>query len=93
MQCKNLNEVRMHIDKLDNEIVQKIAEREGYVVQAARFKKASFEVKAERRVEEVIAAVREKAVSYGANQDLVEKIYRDMIDGFIQLEMNTFKHQ
>ena len=93
MQCKNLNEVRMHIDKLDNEIVQKIAEREGYVVQAARFKKASSEVKAERRVEEVIAAVREKAVSYGANQDLVEKIYRDMIDGFIQLEMDAFKHQ
>ena len=93
MQCKNLHEIRMHIDRIDNEIVQKIAARENYVVQAATFKKAASEVEAKQRVEEVIAAVRRKAASYGANQDLVEKIYRNMIDGFIHLEMDAFKHQ
>ena len=79
MQCKSLEEVRAKIDKIDNEIIKLIAERGIYVVQASNFKKDEEGVKDAARVEKVIQKVREKAEMYGANQDMVEALYREMI--------------
>ena len=79
MQCKSLEEVRAKIDKIDNEIIKLIAERGIYVVQASNFKKDEEGVKDAARVEKVIQKVKEKAEMYGANQDMVEALYREMI--------------
>lgn len=50
MQCKSLEEVRMNIDRIDNEIIKLIAERENYVVQAFKYKKDEEEVRDTARV-------------------------------------------
>lgn len=91
MKCNNLEEVRDNIDKIDNDIIKLIAKRSTYVAQAANFKKSENGVKAPARVEAVIAKVREKAKSYGADPDMVEALYREMIARFINMEMNKFK--
>lgn len=39
MECKDLEEVRSNIDKIDNQIVKLIAERGSFVKQASKFKK------------------------------------------------------
>ena len=90
MECKSLEEVRANIDRIDNEIIKLIAERTGYVVQASAFKKSEEGVKAPARVEAVIQKVRTKAKEYGANPDMVEALYREMIARFISMEMNEF---
>lgn len=90
MQCKSLEEVRAKIDKIDNEIIKLIAERGTYVVQASNFKKDEEGVKDTARVEKVIQKVREKAEMYGANQDMVEALYREMISRFVSMEMKEF---
>jgi len=90
MDCKNLDEVRDNIDKIDNEIIKLIADRGNYVRQAAKFKKNREEVKAPQRVESVIQKVRLLAEQYGANTNMVEKLYRDMIAGFVNLEIDEF---
>ena len=38
-ECNNLEQVRAQIDRLDTQIVELIAERTTYVIQAAKFKK------------------------------------------------------
>ena len=43
------------------------------------------------RIEEVIAKVRGLAAEYGAPPDLVEAVYRLMIDRFIALEAEEFE--
>ena len=91
MQCKNLEEVRTNIDRIDNEIIKLIAERETYVIQASNFKKNEEGVKDTSRVEKVIQKVREKAALYGANQDMVEVLYREMISRFISIEIEEFQ--
>jgi len=91
MECKSLEEVRNNIDKIDNQIVKLIAERGLFVKQASKFKKDSSDVKAPQRVEAVIKKVRTLAAEYGANPDMIEKIYRVMIEGFINMEMDEFK--
>ena len=90
MQCNSLDEVRANIDRIDSEIIKLIAERGSYVSQASAFKKNEEGVKDKSRVEKVIQRVRDKATTYGANPDMVERLYRDMIASFIKLEMRDF---
>lgn len=91
MKCNSLEEVRLNIDRIDSEIIKLLAERTGYVMQASRFKKNEDGVKAPSRVEAVIQKAREKASEYGADPDMVEALYREMISRFISMEMDEFK--
>ena len=91
MKCNSLEEVRSNIDRIDNEIIKLIAERTDYVKQASVFKKSEDGVKSPKRVEAVIQKVREKAAEYGADLDMVEVLYREMISRFVSMEMDEFK--
>ena len=91
MICSSLEEVRSNIDRIDNEIIKLIAERTDYVKQASSFKKNENGVKAPNRVEAVIQKAREKALEYGADPDMIESLYREMISSFINLEMDELK--
>ena len=90
VKCSNLSEVRANIDRIDDEIIKLIAERSEYVAQASAFKKNENGVKAPARVEQVISKVRAKAGDYGADADMVEALYREMISRFIDMEMDEF---
>lgn len=90
MVCNSLEEVRANIDRIDDEIIKLIAERGAYVVQASSFKKNEEGVKDTGRVEKVIVKARTKAKQYGADPDMVEAIYREMISGFVNMEMLEF---
>ena len=91
MICSSLEEVRSNIDRIDNGIIKLIAERTDYVKQASSFKKNENGVKAPDRVEAVIQKARERALEYGADPDMIETLYREMISSFINLEMDEFK--
>lgn len=83
MICNSLEEVRSNIDRIDNEIIKLISERGTYVVQASALKKDENGVRDTGRVEKVIAKVRAKAEEYGADSDMVEALYREMISRFV----------
>ena len=85
--CKDLNEVRENIDRIDHQIVKLIAERSFYVKQAAKFKKDTNDVKAPNRVEAVIQIVRKLAENDGLAPDIIEIVYRNMINSFISMEL------
>lgn len=88
MECKNLEEVRSNIDRIDDEIIRLIAKRTGHVKQAAKFKTSTDGVKAPDRVEAVIRKVRERAEKYGADADMAESLYREMIARFVDMEIS-----
>ncbi|MBR4267137.1 MAG: chorismate mutase [Bacteroidales bacterium] len=90
MICNSLDEVRSNIDRIDDNIIKLIAERGTYVSQASKFKKNEEGVKDTSRVEKVIQKVRDKAVTYGANPDMVATLYRQMIASFVKMEMKEF---
>lgn len=93
MKCENLEQVRENIDRIDNEIIKFIAERGTYVVQASAFNKDEEGVKDTGRIEKVISKVRAKAEEYGANPDMVEALYREMISRFVRMEMKEFNER
>ena len=85
--CNSIEEVRANIDRIDRQIVALLAERGGYVKQAARFKKTTDDVKAPQRVEQVISKVTALSQELGANPLVTEQVYRAMISGFINAEL------
>lgn len=86
-ECQNLDEVRESIDHLDQQIIQLLSERSQYVKQAAAFKKDKDAVQAPARVEAVINKVRQLAVEHELNPAIAESVYRAMIAGFIEDEL------
>jgi phenylalanyl-tRNA synthetase alpha chain len=84
--CASLDEVRAAIDDLDARIVSLLAERRGYVLQAARFKATPDAVRVPAREAQVLANVKAHAYRAGVEPALVEALYRQMIDGFVRLE-------
>ena len=89
--CKSLDQVRANIDRIDSEIIRLIAQRGKYVAQAAAFKKSETEVRDSSRVEAVVQKARSTAEQYGADPELVEAVYREMISRFIASEMSEYK--
>ncbi|SIR87108.1 isochorismate pyruvate lyase [Aquipseudomonas alcaligenes] len=87
VRCNSINEVRENIDQIDRKIVALLAERGNFVTQAAAFKKTTDEVRAPNRVEQVIEKVQSLAQEHGANQKVVETVYRAMISAFIEAEL------
>ena len=91
MICKNIEEIRNNINNIDEQIVKLIALRGSFVKQAAKFKKDSENVRAPKRVEEVISKVKNTARLNGANEEVVENVYKAMIESFIKLELKEFE--
>ncbi|MBZ7516421.1 chorismate mutase [Klebsiella grimontii] len=85
--CNSLDDVRSNIDRIDRQIVALLAERGGYVKQAAKFKKSTDDVRAPQRVEQVISKVVALAGELSANTHVTEQVYRAMISGFINAEL------
>ena len=91
MEVQSLDEVRSNIDRLDRDIIRLMAERGGFVQQAARFKTSHADVEAPKRVEQVIAKVRSLADEAGLEPQVAEAAYRAMIGAFIEVERRAFQ--
>lgn len=91
MKCDSLEQVRENIDRLDRQIVPLLAERTGYVMQAAAFKETKSAVVDNERIEAIILKVRHLAIEEGMDPDLIEHIYRAMIAAYIIHESQEWK--
>jgi len=90
--CSTLAEARNEIDSVDRGIVELIAKRNEYIKQIAHFKTSVEEVKAEDRIADVIAHVREQAISLGLSPNLINDLYVRMIDEMVESEISEFKN-
>jgi len=91
-QCNTLEEARIQIDKVDQEIVNLIAQRNDYIKQIAHFKTSIDEIKAEDRITDVISKVREQAISLDLSPNLINDLYIRMIDGMVESEIAEFNN-
>jgi isochorismate pyruvate lyase len=90
--CDTMEEVRSHIDTLDARIMALIAERSGYVAQAARIKPTADKIVDVPRIEAIITRVRALALAQGAPESVAEATYRAMIGAFIEYERSEFEN-
>ena len=85
--CTTMAQIRAEIDRLDDDLVRLFAERAGYIDRAAEIKATvDLPARIDNRVEEVVQNVRRHAQTYGLPPDLVEKLWRRLIDWSIARE-------
>lgn len=89
----NLQEAREAIDRIDAEIIRLLGNRAGFVRQVVKFKKTLHDVRAPDRYAEVMRRRREMAQAEGLNPDVVERMYRLLVDNFIQEEIELLHLQ
>ncbi|MGA0540889.1 chorismate mutase [Neotabrizicola sp. VNH66] len=86
-ECTTMAELRAEIDRLDEDLVRLFAERAGYIDRAAQIKAGvDLPARITSRVEEVVANVRRHAAAHGLPPELVEKLWRRLIDWSIARE-------
>ena len=92
--CADLSQVRIEIDRIDNDLVDLIAERFGYVERAWQIKLGlKQEASVPWRNQQVIDKVRARAVEKGVPPDLCEALWRQMIGWFIQYEEEKLRDE
>jgi len=84
--CETMTDVRAGVNALDDILVPLLVERSGYMTQAARVKNDPGLVRDEDRIETIVARVRERAAAEGGQPDLIEAIYRGMMEAYIAYE-------
>jgi 3-deoxy-7-phosphoheptulonate synthase len=81
-----LGDVRASIDRVDRDIVDLLAARREYALQAARLKSAGA-VKDPAREAQVLSNVTALARCRGLEPALVETLYRDLMSGFVRAQL------
>jgi isochorismate pyruvate lyase len=89
--CKNIAEIRESIDDIDKQIIELIGKRYQYVKEIVKFKKNQVDVEAKPRYEEVLKIRREWAQNEGLSADVVESMYKTMIQYFIEEQMRLLQ--
>jgi isochorismate pyruvate lyase len=90
-QCKDINEIREAIDEIDFQIVELLGKRLCFVEEIVKFKDNEEAVVAKSRQEEVIEQRRKWAVQFNLDQDLIENIYKTLLQFNIQKELKIFR--
>lgn len=88
--CTTMEDVRRYIDALDDVLVPLLVTRGGYMTQAARIKQSDSQVRDEERIEAIVARVRARAAQEGGQPDVIEAIYRSMMEAYIAYEHREF---
>ena len=84
--CRDMGQVRAEIDRIDNALVDLIAERFTYVDRAWQLKSRPEEATVSWRIQEVIEKVEARARERNLPPELAEALWRQMIGWFIQYE-------
>lgn len=85
--CRTMAELREHIDRIDRDLLDLLSKRAACIDRAIVLKqKEGLPARTTGRVAEVIAKVRDGAMSRGLDPDLVERLWTELIEWAIRHE-------
>jgi len=85
--CADMTDLRQAIDAIDVELVKLLRARVDYIDRAVTLKQANgWPARIQARVEEVVSNACQTADAEGLDAELVERIWRDMVDWSISRE-------
>ena len=90
MSYKNMEELRKELDLLDNELTKLVSKRFKFIEQAAIIKDDISKIRDNDRIEDIIKRLRKLAKNNDISPDIVEKLWRYIIELSIELETEIF---
>ena len=92
--CNSMDELRHQIDELDVKIIELLANRSEFIDRATELKKSNgMPARIPERIENVVSNARIAAEGLDLDADLVEKIWRILIDWSIQREAEIIREE
>ena len=90
MQFENMEELREEIDLLDNELIGLFAKRFKFIEDAALIKNNINEIRDNARIEKIVSRVRDLAKTNNLSEDIIEELWRFIIELSIKHEKQMF---
>lgn len=90
--CRDMDELRKEIDRIDDRMVKLLAERVRYVTRAVEIKRvAKLPALIPKRVQAVLDHVKSKAAKEKVDPALTESVWRVIIDWAVNYEHGKLK--
>ena len=90
MKYKNMEELRKELDLLDNDLIKLVSKRFKFIEEAAIIKDDISKIRDNDRIEYIIKRLRGLAEDNDISPDIVEKLWRFIIELSIELETEIF---
>ena len=90
MKFNNMQDLREELDLLDNKLIVLISKRFKLIEQAAIIKNDETKIRDNERLESIISRLRDLAEENSISADIVEKLWRFIIELSIDLEKEIF---
>ena len=84
-----IKEIRNEIDKLDIRIIDLISQRKDLVFEVVKLKRKD-QIVDQERINQILKKLNLEANKKGIPEVLIEKLWKIMIEGFIEYEMEIY---
>jgi isochorismate pyruvate lyase len=89
----SLKIVRSEIDKLDDKILPLMVKRSQLVENALELKKLKSQIRDPKRIKVILDKIEKNSEKYDVNKKLLRKIWKSMIECYIDYENRIFKRK
>ncbi|KAI9134098.1 isochorismate lyase [Acaryochloris sp. CCMEE 5410] len=89
--CRDMTDIRTAIDQLDAQVIALLGQRFDYVKAAAKFKTDAHSVQAPERLKKMLEQRRQWAEKAGLEPDVIEQLYRNLVQYFIDAELEHWR--
>ena len=91
MKNKNINLIRKKLDKLDEKFLNLIKKRSILVNQVLKNKKHKKDIVDKQRINQILKGIKKKSKTKKIDTIVTRKIWKSMINAFIDYEYRNFK--
>ena len=91
LKTKKLSKIRLELDKLDNVLIKVIKKRTNLVKKVLRLKDKKSQIVDYKRIKIILKNINKKSIKNKVDPKITEKIWKNMIQAYIDFEKRNFK--
>ena len=88
---KKLNQIRIKLDKLDNDLLKLIKKRSNLVNEVLNIKIYKKEIIDQKRINFILKKIKKKSIEKKIDPKITNRIWKNMIWSFIDYEKRNFR--
>ena len=88
---KKLNQIRIKLDKLDNDLLKLIKKRYSLVNEVLKVKIHKKEIIDQKRINFILKKIKKKSIQTNIDPKITNRIWKNMIWSFIDYEKRNFR--
>ena len=88
---KKLNQIRIKLDKLDNDLLKLIKKRSSLVNEVLKVKIYKKEIIDQNRINFILKKIKKKSIQTNIDPKITNRIWKNMIWSFVDYEKRNFR--